>query len=136
MTSALDRVRGRAEVASITSWYDAPAAARVPPVCGAGRLRLAGDLCGGTLRSGDEDSKLRDLDAIEGYLRAGEPVHTDIGGAVPFLKEANEQTARDIVLAETISLPVLLVLLVVIFGGLVAASTPLVIAGWPSWERS
>ena len=42
---------------------------------------------------------------------------------------ANEQTSEDLARAETLSLPVLLVLLIIIFGGLVAAATPLLIGG-------
>ena len=48
---------------------------------------------------------------------------------MPFLDVANEQTSKDLARAETLSLPVLLVLLIVIFGGLVAAATPLLIGG-------
>ncbi len=41
----------------------------------------------------------------------------------------NTQTEHDIVQAETISMPIVLVLLVVVFGGLVAASLPLFVGG-------
>ena len=46
-----------------------------------------------------------------------------------FPTQANKQTKEDITRAEIFSLPVLLVLLVLIFRGLVAALTPLVIGG-------
>ena len=49
------------------------------------------------------------------------------GGAVPTGADIGEQVEADIVRAELLSFPVLLVLLVVVFGGLVAASLPLLV---------
>ena len=49
------------------------------------------------------------------------------GGAVPTGADIGEQVEADIVRAETLSFPVLLALLVVVFGGLVAAGLPLLI---------
>jgi RND superfamily putative drug exporter len=51
------------------------------------------------------------------------------GGAVPTGADIGAQVETDIVRAEALSFPVLLVLLVVVFGGLVAASLPLLIGG-------
>ncbi|MEV0593083.1 MMPL family transporter [Nonomuraea cavernae] len=58
---------------------------------------------------------------------AAENLVVRVGGSVPLLKELNDQTAADLVRAETISMPVLLVLLVVVFGSLVAAGLPLIV---------
>src|SRR4029453_2666226 len=52
---------------------------------------------------------------------------TTVGGVFAFLRDANEQIEADIVRAEVISLPVLLVLLLFVFRGLVSAVTPLVV---------
>jgi len=51
------------------------------------------------------------------------------GGNIPLDEDINSEIERDIQRAETLSLPIVLVLLVVIFGGLVAASLPLAIGG-------
>jgi uncharacterized membrane protein YdfJ with MMPL/SSD domain len=78
------------------------------------------------LRDGDEDSKLTDLAAIEPLL-AADGVKTEVGGLIPFLDDANKQISEDITKAELISLPILLILLIFIFRGLVAAATPLLV---------
>jgi RND superfamily putative drug exporter len=79
------------------------------------------------LRDGDENSKLDDLAALQPLLQAADPVKTQVGGLIPFLDDANRQISDDITRAEIISLPILLVLLIFIFRGLVAAATPLVV---------
>ncbi len=79
------------------------------------------------LREGDEDARLADLDAIRPLLHADPPATTQIGGIVPFLEEASAQISEDITRAEMISLPILLVLLILIFRGVVAALTPLLV---------
>lgn len=125
---ALERSRGRPEVSSITSWYDAPP--DVANAAGLGAL-VASDRRATyavvRLRPGNDDAKLRFLAAIRSDLKAAAPVKTELGGRIAFLDESTDQTRRDIVRAETFSLPVLLVLLVIIFGGLVAAAMPLII---------
>ncbi len=73
---------------------------------------------------GDEQ---RAYAAIADRLRDVENLHVSVGGSVPLLAELNDQTAADLARAEAISLPVLLVLLVVVFGSLVAAGLPLVV---------
>ncbi len=79
------------------------------------------------LRQGGEDQKIADLKAIEPILVAEGDVTTTVGGVFAFLRDANEQIESDIVRAEVISLPVLLVLLLFVFRGLVSAVTPLVV---------
>ncbi|TYB58849.1 MMPL family transporter [Nonomuraea sp. PA05] len=73
---------------------------------------------------GDEQ---RAYAAIADRLRNVENLYVSIGGSVPLLDELNDQTAADLTRAEAISMPVLLVLLVVVFGSLVAAGLPLVV---------
>lgn len=73
---------------------------------------------------GDEQ---RAYAAIAARLRNVENLYVSVGGAVPLLSELNDQTAADLARAEAISMPVLLVLLVVVFGSLVAAGLPLVV---------
>ncbi|MFI6500210.1 MMPL family transporter [Nonomuraea typhae] len=78
-----------------------------------------------TLRGGTQ-TKRRHYAEIKDRL-AVENLQVRVGGAVPLLEELNDQTARDLARAEAISLPVLLVLLVIVFGSLVAAGLPLVV---------
>jgi trehalose monomycolate/heme transporter len=56
-----------------------------------------------------------------------ENLDTYRGGAIPTFVEVNEQIEQDLSRAETLSAPILLVLLVLVFGSLAAASLPLAI---------
>ncbi|GAA2094912.1 MMPL family transporter [Actinomadura alba] len=69
----------------------------------------------------DAYEELRDVAATAPGLTV------QVGGAVPTEITINERVSEDIAKAESISMPVLLVLLVVIFGSLAAASLPLAI---------
>ncbi|MGY1669630.1 MMPL family transporter [Geodermatophilus sp. SYSU D00710] len=75
---------------------------------------------------GDEDEREDVLDAIEEDL-AAPGLTTRLGGEVTLNRDMNTQVSEDIATAETISLPILAILLVVIFGGLAAAALPLAI---------
>ncbi|MEV5689900.1 MMPL family transporter [Micromonospora globbae] len=121
VTATVSRLRERPEVTSVTTWYDSGA-----PALLATDRRATYALV--RLRGGDEDGKTAAFRALRPVLETP-GVRTQIGGNVPFLEEANTRTTEDITRAELLSMPVLLVLLVVIFGGLVAASTPLLIGG-------
>ncbi|MEW9553746.1 MMPL family transporter [Nonomuraea sp. NPDC050783] len=68
--------------------------------------------------------------AIADRLRRVKNLQVSVGGPVPLLKELNDQTAADLARAEAISMPVLLVLLVVVFGSLVAAGLPLLVGAF------
>ncbi|WP_246001840.1 MMPL family transporter [Allorhizocola rhizosphaerae] len=107
------RLEGRAEVATVQSG---------PPSHDGRSVYLAIQL-----RDGAEDAKLADLEAIRPLLAADPPATTQIGGLMPFLDDANKQISEDITKAELISLPILLILLIFIFRGVVAALTPLLV---------
>ncbi|NRQ36456.1 MMPL family transporter, partial [Nonomuraea sp. NN258] len=79
-----------------------------------------------TLKGGAQ-SKQNAYAAIADRLERVENLQVKVGGSVPLLKELNDQTAADLARAEAISMPVLLVLLVVVFGSLVAAWLPLLV---------
>jgi RND superfamily putative drug exporter len=121
VTATLARLRERPEVASVTDWYKSGSAALL-----ATDRRATYALV--QLRASGEDGKTAAFARLRPDLEAP-GVRTEIGGNVPFLVTANTQTTEDITRAETLSLPVLLVLLILIFGGLVAAATPLLIGG-------
>src|SRR6266545_3345392 len=117
VAGALDRVRRRPEVTAVVSVLTAPA----PTLVSADRhatyalIRLGGD---------GDDAKIKQYRAVEDLLVAGDGVTTQFGGVQPFLADADDISARDIQRAETLSTPVLLVLLVLIFGSVVAGPWP------------
>ena len=76
--------------------------------------------------AGDEDQRTAGLEAIEDDLTAP-GLETQLGGGTTINRDINERVSADIARAETISLPILAVLLVVIFGSLAAAGLPLAI---------
>lgn len=78
------------------------------------------------LRGASDDARQSNFDAIKTELAA--PGLTDqIGGLVPTDELISAQTSKDIGRAESLSMPILLLLLLLIFGSLVAASLPLAI---------
>ncbi len=80
------------------------------------------------LAGGSDAARIKSFDAISGKLAA--PGLTErAGGEIPTEEAINQDVTSDIGHAEGFSLPVLLVLLLVIFGGLAAASLPLAIGG-------
>ena len=82
-------------------------------------LRLAG---------ADDAAQIKSFDAIKNKLAA--PGLTErAGGQIPTEEAINKQVTADIGRAETISMPVLLIMLLLIFGSLAAASLPLAIGG-------
>jgi RND superfamily putative drug exporter len=78
--------------------------------------------------AGDEDAREAGLEAIEEDL-AAPGLDTAVGGGTTINRDVNEMVGSDIARAESISMPVLAVLLVVVFGSLAAASLPLAIGG-------
>ena len=80
------------------------------------------------LRGGGDAAKIKSWHAIAGQLTApGLTVRA--GGQIPTETAINKQVTSDIGRAEGISMPALLLLLLVIFGSLAAASLPLAIGG-------
>jgi RND superfamily putative drug exporter len=122
VTTVVGGLRQRPEVVAVTSYLDPQA----PPALVATDRRAT--YAAVHLRDGDEDAKVAAYHAIAGDLDAP-GLRTDVGGTVAFLDQSNAQTEEDIVRAETFSLPVLLVLLILIFRGVVAALSPLLIGG-------
>ncbi|SCL49173.1 MMPL family transporter [Micromonospora peucetia] len=114
-------LRARPEITSVTTWYDTQA----PALLSTDRRATYALV---QLRAADKDDKAAAYEELRPAL-ATPGVRTEVGGATAALYESNVQTTKDITRAELLSMPVLLVLLVLIFGGLVAASTPLLIGG-------
>src|SRR6266536_156717 len=80
------------------------------------------------LTGGSDAARIKSFDAIKGSLAVpGLTEHA--GGLIPSEGAINKEVTSDIGRAEGLSMPLLLVLLMVIFGGLAAASLPLAIGG-------
>src|ERR1022692_1794462 len=78
------------------------------------------------MKGSSDDDRKNSFDAIKADLNAP-GLHTSVGGLVPTDEALSNQTTKDIKRAETLSFPILLVLLLLIFGSLTAAGLPLAI---------
>ncbi|CCH35721.1 MMPL family transporter [Actinosynnema sp. NPDC047251] len=81
-----------------------------------------------TLRGSDSNTHVKQYEQIADRL-AVDGVTQQVGGLVPTQKAINDMSASDMAKAEAVSLPIVLILLVIIFGGLVAASLPVAVGG-------
>jgi len=79
------------------------------------------------LTGADDAARQKTYKAIEGDLSRIPGV--SVGGLTPMAVAINGEVTANITKAETFSMPVLLILMLVIFGSLVAASLPLAIGG-------
>jgi RND superfamily putative drug exporter len=119
VAAALDRLTGRPEVVRVQSYYNSGSQVLVSRD---GHETIA------QIRLSGNGNKTAELKAITPLLTpTGGDVHVYIGGAIAFQADANRQIEKDIVRAEVLSLPILLILLVLIFRGMVAATMPVVI---------
>ncbi|MBX7159866.1 MAG: MMPL family transporter [Acidimicrobiia bacterium] len=76
--------------------------------------------------TGDEDQREELVASISEELRAVPgPAEVRVGGMTEVYREIGEQIESDLALAEMITFPVILVLLIFVFGSLVASSLPL-----------
>ncbi|WP_324192429.1 MMPL family transporter [Nocardia transvalensis] len=60
-------------------------------------------------------------------------VDTEFAGFIPVIDAYNERSKDSVVLAESVAIPLMLALLVVVFGGFVAASVPVIVGGLAVW---
>lgn len=120
VTRALARLPRRRVVATATYW-----STRSARYAGAGGHETYAVL---ELAGATHAARIRSYQAIKGSLTA--PGLSEwTGGPIPAEQAISSQVSSDIGRAEAISLPVLLVLLVIIFGSVAAASLPLAIGG-------
>jgi trehalose monomycolate/heme transporter len=80
------------------------------------------------LAGSSDDARTTSYDAIKEDLNAP-GLHTLVGGNVPTFESVNTEVKADIGRAEAFSMPVLLILLLVIFGSLTSALLPLAVGG-------
>ena len=81
-----------------------------------------------TLRGGLDDAEERAVDAAADRIRQIDAPEVHVSGGPLLGEQLGERAQEDVKKAELISLPVVLALLLVVFGGLRAAALPLVIA--------
>ena len=80
------------------------------------------------LAGSSDDARTTSYDAIKGDLTAP-GLQTLVGGSVPTFESVNNEVKADIGRAEAFSMPVLLILLLLIFGSLTSALLPLAVGG-------
>ncbi|GII26602.1 MMPL family transporter [Planotetraspora mira] len=78
------------------------------------------------LRSADDQERVLQLRKIQDSFRA-DGLTVRFGGATAMTDQVNRLTLRDLAIAEAVSIPILLLLLVVIFRSLLAAALPLIV---------
>jgi RND superfamily putative drug exporter len=104
----------------VVPYYDAPADAGLVSADGHSvqvLISLAGE---------SQDDYLSNYDDLEPSLEAPSStgLQTDLAGAFAVYHDVNEITSEDLARAESISMPVVVILALLIFGSLVAASMP------------
>lgn len=78
-----------------------------------------------TLQGADIAERLADFEAIRDSLDV-EGATLQVGGFIPMGKSMNETATTDLAVAESVAIPLTLVLLVLVFGGFAAAALPVV----------
>ena len=111
----------RSRAASYATYWSTGSAQFVSP--GGRQTYAVIELTGGT-----DATRISSYNALAGRL-AAPGLTSRVGGFTPTEAAINHEVTSDIGRAEGLSMPVLLVLLLIIFGGLAAASLPLAIGG-------
>ncbi|WP_133847988.1 MMPL family transporter [Labedaea rhizosphaerae] len=107
-------------VARVTSYWDT----RAPQLHAGDKYALATI----TLAGNGYDERQAAYGRIADQLRVP-GIQTEIGGQLPTEHSLSEQSNSDLAVAESISIPVTLILLVLIFGSVVAAALPVLVGG-------
>jgi RND superfamily putative drug exporter len=71
------------------------------------------------------DARIEEL-SLE-YTRSEEPITVEVGGQAEVFRQVSGQIEEDLARAESLTFPIVLVLLVLVFGSVIAAGLPLVI---------
>jgi uncharacterized membrane protein YdfJ with MMPL/SSD domain len=111
----------KAEVAHAVTYYETPSPTLVSNDRHATRVII-------TLAGTTQNAKSDDWDAVKTHLNAP-GLSTHIAGPWAVFGDVNHQVAKDISRAESISLPIVFVLSLIIFGSFVAALMPTLVGG-------
>ena len=120
-TQLLSKLKARPEVASVTSYYSTHSASLLSRD---GHETFAVV----QLKAKDEATKENDFKTIEPLITSP-TIETKVGGNVAVNVAVNKQVSSDLERAELITFPIVAILLLIVFGSLVAASLPLLIGG-------
>src|SRR6266487_3066978 len=120
-TQLLAKLKARPEVASVTSYYSTHGSSLLSRD---GRETFAVV----QLTAKDEATKENDYKTIEPLITSP-IVETKVGGNVAVNIAINKQVSTDLERAELITFPILAILLLIVFGSLIAAGLPLLIGG-------
>ena len=120
-TQLLAKLKARPEVTSVTSYYSTHSASLLSRD---GHETFAVV----QLTAKDEATKEKDFKTIEPLITSP-TIETKVGGNVAVNVAVNKQVSSDLERAELITFPIVAVLLLIVFGSLVAASLPLLIGG-------
>ena len=120
-TQLLSKLKARPEVASVTSYYSTHSASLLSRD---GHETFAVV----QLKAKDEATKENDFKTIEPLITSP-TIETKVGGNVAVNVAVNKQVSSDLERAELITFPIVAILLLLVFGSLVAASLPLLIGG-------
>ena len=120
-TQLLSKLKARPEVASITS-YDSSHSASLLSRNGHETFAVV------QLKAKDEATKENDFKTLQ-PLMTSPTIETKVGGNVAVNVAVNKQVSSDLERAELITFPIVAILLLIVFGSLVAASLPLLIGG-------
>ncbi len=120
----------------------APVAADLQRLGGVGRVRWPGSSASSDLVAtdraavafvidldndvADEDAAVDEIESVLRLLQRDGVGRVLVGGDLLVFQEVNEQIQRDITTAELIALPITLVVLVLVFGGLLPAALPII----------
>jgi len=77
----------------------------------------------------DEDRSIEAVDSVEGALAPPAGYSVALTGFGPIQKDAARISEQDLQRAETVSLPIAALVLILVFGSLIAAGMPLLVAG-------
>src|SRR3954453_23214351 len=77
-----------------------------------------------------DEASVDHLDELEAAIaQPGNGIQLLLGGYGPLTRDSAHQSEQDLIRAETVSLPIAAVILILVFGSLVAAGLPLLVAG-------
>ena len=77
-----------------------------------------------------DEQSVDHLDELEAAIaQPGDGIQLLLGGYGPLTRDSAHQSEQDLIRAETVSLPIAALILILVFGSLVAAGLPLLVAG-------
>lgn len=121
----VDGVSRSPHVATVTSAWTVPpqAAADLVSKDGKSGLIVAG------VTGGENDAQKYAQALADQYVHDGDGVTVRAGGTAMVYSQINKQTERDLLLMESIAIPLSFLVMVWVFGGLITAALPMIVGG-------